>query len=88
MKKLIFIFIFSFLFIFPAVVSAQILVTDPIEIGVSSVIQDITRANTVIQAAESKIQVELSALKYVRQGQQLMNQVQNMQQESSPPRSM
>ncbi len=83
MKKLIFIFIFSFLFIFPAVVSAQILVTDPIEIGVSSVIQDITRANTVIQAAESKIQVELSALKYVRQGQQLMNQVQNMQQESS-----
>ena len=83
MKKILVIFVFGFFFLMPFTASAQIVVTDPIEIGVSSVIQDITRANAVIQAAESKIEVELSALKYVRQGQQLINQIQNLQQESS-----
>ncbi|MHB8232088.1 MAG: hypothetical protein ACYDDB_04220 [bacterium] len=85
MKKLIFILIFSFIFLFlmPITASAQIVVTDPISIGVQSVIKDITAANVAIQTAESKIEVELSALKYVRQGQQLMNQIQNLQQESS-----
>ena len=86
MKKLILIFIFSFILNQVFMVrnaSAQIVVTDPISIGVQAVIKDITAANTEIQAAESKIMVELSALKYVRQGQQLMAQIQNLQQESS-----
>ncbi|MHB1645621.1 MAG: hypothetical protein ACYCSW_03825 [bacterium] len=79
---LIFLLFFSILFI-PQTASAQIITLDPVTAGIQAIIQKITAANTAIQAAESKIQVELSALKYVRQGQQLMNQVQNMQQEAS-----
>ncbi|MHB1697934.1 MAG: hypothetical protein ACYCSQ_07545 [bacterium] len=83
MKKILVIFIFGFLFLMPITASAQIVVTDPVSIGIQAVIKDITAANVAIQAAESKIEVELSALKYVRQGQQLMSQIQNLQQESS-----
>ncbi|RZD18991.1 MAG: hypothetical protein EVG15_02495 [Candidatus Acididesulfobacter diazotrophicus] len=84
MKKLTFLLFFMFLFLMPVTVSAQGIITfDPVTAGIQAVIKEITAANTAIQAAESKIQVELSALKYVRQGQQLMNQVQNMQQEAS-----
>jgi hypothetical protein len=79
---IIFLLFFSILFI-PQTASAQIITLDPVTAGIQSIIQEITAANTAIQAAESKIQVELSALKYVRQGQQLVNQVQNMQQEAS-----
>jgi conjugal transfer/entry exclusion protein len=72
------------IFFIPQTASAQGIITfDPVTAGIQAVIQEITAANTAIQAAESKIQVELSALKYVRQGQQLMNQIQNLQQESS-----
>lgn len=67
----------------PSRASAQIITLDPVTVGIQSIIQSLTAANTAIQAAESKIQVELSALKYVRQGQQLMNQIQELQQESS-----
>jgi conjugal transfer/entry exclusion protein len=79
---LIFLLFFSILFI-PQTASAQIVTLDPVTAGIQAIIKQITAANVAIQAAESKIQVELSALKYVRQGQQLMNQVQNMQQEAS-----
>ena len=67
----------------PSKASAQITTFDPVTTGIQAIIQDLTAANTAIQAAESKIQVELSALKYVRQGEQLMNQIQELQQESS-----
>ena len=79
---LIFLF-FSVMLSNPGRVSAQIVVTDPISIGIQSITQSLTAANTAIQAAESKIQAELSALTYARQGEQLMNQVQELQQESS-----
>lgn len=82
MKKIIFLLFLSILFI-PQTASAQIITLDPVTAGIQAIIKQITAANVAIQAAESKIQVELSALKYVRQGQQLMNQVQNMQQEAS-----
>ena len=79
---LIFLLFYAMLFT-PGTASAQITTFDPVTAAIQSIIQDITAANTAIQAAESKIQVELSALKYVRQGQQLMNQIQELQQESS-----
>lgn len=80
----LFIFLlFSVILFTPLTASAQIVTMDPISIGIQSIIQHLNAANTVIQAAESKIQVELSALKYVRQGEQLMNQIQELQQESS-----
>jgi len=80
---IIFLSFFSIVFM-PQKSQAQGIITfDPVTAGIQAVIQDITAANTAIQAAESKIQVELSALKYVRQGQQLMNQIQQLQQESS-----
>ena len=82
MKKIILI-IFVFIVLFPLTASAQIITFDPVTAGIQSIIQTITAANTAIQAAESKIEVELSSLKYIRQGQQLMNQVQELQQESS-----
>lgn len=75
--------VFLFFALTPRSVSAQIVTMDPISIGIQSIIQNITRANAVIHAAESKIQVELSALTYARQGQQLVNQIQELQQESS-----
>ncbi|MDA8273026.1 MAG: hypothetical protein M0Z72_04730, partial [Deltaproteobacteria bacterium] len=67
----------------PSRTSAQIITLDPVTVGIQSIIQSLTAANTAIQAAESKIEVELSALKYVRQGEQLMNQIRELQQESS-----
>ncbi|MHB1664452.1 MAG: hypothetical protein ACYCT7_04220 [bacterium] len=80
----LFIFLlFSVILFIPQTASAQIVTLDPVTAGIQSIIKEITAANMAIQAAEAKIQVELSALKYVRQGQQLMNQVQNMQQEAS-----
>ena len=82
LKLLIFLFFLAMLFT-PNKVSAQIVVMDPISIGVQSIIQHLSAANTAIEAAESKIQTELSALTYARQGEQLMNQIQNLQQESS-----
>ena len=75
--------LFSVIFFQPVTASAQIITLDPVTAGIQAIIQSLTAANTAIQAAESKIQVELSALKYVRQGQQLMNQIQELQQESS-----
>jgi conjugal transfer/entry exclusion protein len=80
---LIIFLLFLNILLIPQTASAQIITLDPVTAGIQSIIQEITAANTAIQAAESKIQVELSALKYVRQGQQLMNQIQNLQQESS-----
>ncbi|MHB1692527.1 MAG: hypothetical protein ACYCUW_01405, partial [bacterium] len=80
---LIIFLLFSVILFIPQTASAQIITLDPVTAGIQSIIKEITAANMAIQAAESKIQVELSALKYVRQGQQLMNQVQNMQQEAS-----
>ncbi len=78
------IFLLFYVILFtPLSVSAQIITFDPITAGIQSIIKSITAANTAIQAAESKIEVELSALKYVRQGQQLLNQVQELQRESS-----
>ena len=74
---------FSVILFMPAQASAQIETLDPVTVGIQSIIQNLTAANVAIQTAESKIQVELSALKYVRQGQQLMNQIQQLQQESS-----
>ena len=82
LKFLIFLFLSVILFT-PLRVSAQIETLDPVTVGIQSIIQNLTAANVAIQTAESKIQVELSALKYVRQGQQLMNQIQQLQQESS-----
>ena len=82
-KALLIFLFFSVMLFAPSKVSAQIVVTDPISIGIQSIIQGLTSANTAIQAAESKIQAELSALTYARQGEQLMNQVQELQQESS-----
>ena len=75
--------LFSVIFFQPVTASAQIITLDPVTAGIKSIIQHLSAANTAIQAAESKIEVELSALKYVRQGQQLMNQIQELQQESS-----
>jgi conjugal transfer/entry exclusion protein len=73
-----------FLALMPVPAGAQGIITfDPVTAGIQSIIRGLTAANTAIQAAESKIEVELSALKYVRQGQQLMNQIQELQQESS-----
>jgi len=80
---IIFLIVFSIVFLMPQKSQAQITVFDPVSAGIQAVIQQITAANTAIQAAESHIEVELSALKYVRQGQQLMNQIQQLQQESS-----
>ena len=82
-KRILIFLLFSVIIFTPLTASAQIVVTDPISIGVQSIIQHLSAVNTAIQAAESKIEVELSALKYVRQGQQLMNQIQELQQESS-----
>ena len=82
LKLLIFLF-FSVMLFAPNKASAQIVVTDPISTGIQSIIQHLSAANTAIEAAESKIQTELSALTYARQGEQLMNQIQNLQQESS-----
>jgi len=79
---LIIFLIFSIVFM-PKESQAQIVVFDPVTAGIQSIIKTIDAANTAIQAAESHIEVELSALKYVRQGQQLMNQIQQLQQESS-----
>ncbi|MHB1646723.1 MAG: hypothetical protein ACYCSW_09515 [bacterium] len=79
---IIFLLFFGIVFM-PKTASAQIITLDPVTAGIQAIIQKISAANEVIQAAESKIQVELSALKYVRQGQQLANQVQNMQAEAS-----
>lgn len=75
--------LFSVIAFTPVTASAQITTLDPVTAGIQAIIQSLTAANTAIQAAESKIEVELSALKYVRQGQQLMNQIQQLQQESS-----
>ena len=81
---MIFLAVFLFFAFTPLTASAQGIITfDPVTAGIQSIIQGLTAANAAIQAAESKIEVELSALKYVRQGQQLMNQVQELQQESS-----
>ena len=78
------IFLLFYVILFtPLTAGAQIVTMDPISIGIQSIIQHLNAANTFIQAAESKIQTELSALTYVRQGQQLMNQIQQLQQESS-----
>ena len=82
--EFIFLAVFLFFAFTPLTASAQGIITfDPVTAGIQSIIQGLTAANTAIQAAESKIEVELSALKYVRQGQQLMDQVQELQQESS-----
>lgn len=55
MKKILFIFVLGFLFLIPVRnAGAQIIVTDPISIGIQAVIKDITAANTAIQAAESR----------------------------------
>ena len=82
--EFIFLAVFLFFAFTPLTASAQGIITfDPVTAGIQSIIQGLTAANTAIQAAESKIEVELSALKYVRQGEQLMNQVQELQQESS-----
>lgn len=75
--------LFSVILFTPGAASAQIITLDPVTVGIQAIIQSLTAANTAIQAAESKIEVELSALKYVRQGKQLMNQIQELQQESS-----
>ena len=75
--------LFSVILFTPGTASAQIITLDPVTVGIQSITQSLTAANTAIQAAESKIEVELSALKYVRQGEQLMNQIQELQQESS-----
>ena len=80
---LIFLAVFLFLAFTPVTASAQIITLDPVTAGIQAIIQSLTAANTAIQAAESKIEVELSALKYVRQGEQLMNQIKELQQESS-----
>ena len=82
-KRILIFLLFSVILFTPLTASAQIVVTDPISIGIQSIIQGLTAANTAIQAAESKIQAELSALTYARQGEQLMNQIQELQQESS-----
>ncbi len=79
---LIFLF-FLVILLTPLPATAQIITLDPVSVGIQSIIKQITAANTEIQAAESKIEVELSALKYARQGEQLMNQIQELQQESS-----
>ena len=81
--EFIFLAVFLFFAFTPLTASAQILVTDPISTGIQAIIQHLAAANTAIEAAESKIQTELSALTYARQGQQLMNQIQELQQESS-----
>ncbi len=81
--EVIFLAVFLFFAFTPLTASAQILVTDPISTGIQAIIQHLAAANTAIEAAESKIQTELSALTYARQGQQLMNQIQELQQESS-----
>ena len=81
MKKILILAVLILLIPLPA--SAQIITLDPVSVGIQSIIQSLTAANTAIQAAESKIQTELSALTYARQGQQLMNQIQELQQESS-----
>jgi conjugal transfer/entry exclusion protein len=73
-----------FLALTPVTAGAQGIITyDPVTAGIQAIIQHLTAVNTAIQAAESKIEVELSALKYARQGQQLMNQIQELQQEST-----
>jgi len=79
---IIFLIVFGIVFM-PKESQAQIITFDPVTAGIQSIIKTIDAANTAIQAAESHIEVELSALKYVRQGQQLMNQIQELQQESS-----
>ena len=81
--EVIFLAVFLFFAFMPRPASAQIVTMDPISIGIQSIIQHLTAVNAYIQTAEDKIEVELSALKYVRQGQQLMNQIQELQQESS-----
>ena len=81
--EFIFLAVFLFFAFTPLTASAQILVTDPISTGIQAIIQHLAAANTAIEAAESKIQTELSALTYARQGEQLMNQIQELQQESS-----
>ena len=82
-KRILIFLLFSVIIFTPLTAGAQIMVTDPISIGIQAIIKQISAANTVVQAAESKIQVELSALTYARQGEQLMNQIQELQQESS-----
>lgn len=80
---LIFILIFGFSLGSPKPASAQIVVFDPVNAGINAVIQAIEAANEQITAVESHIEVELSALKYVKQGQQYLSQLQNMQAEAS-----
>lgn len=75
--------LFSVILFTPGAASAQIITLDPVTAGIQAIIQSLTAANATIQAAESKIQVEISALTYARQGEQLMNQIQELQQESS-----
>ncbi len=78
------VFLFFAFDVAPVPAGAQGIITfDPVTAGIQSIIQHLAAANTAIQAAESKIQAELSALTYARQGQQLMNQIQELQQESS-----
>ena len=82
--EFIFLAVFLFFAFMPRPASAQGIITfDPVTAGIQSIIQHLTAANTAIEAAESKIQTELSALTYARQGEQLMNQIQELQQESS-----
>ena len=66
-ELIIFLLFFS-IFLMPQTASAQIITLDPVTVGIQSIIQDISAANTAIQAAESKIEVELSALKYGQAG--------------------
>ena len=82
-KRILIFLLFSVILFTPGAASAQIVVTDPISTGIQAIIQHISAANTVVEAAETKIQTELSALTYARQGEQLMNQIQELQQESS-----
>ena len=73
---MIFLAVFLFFAFTPLTASAQGIITfDPVTAGIQSIIQHLTAVNAYIQTAESKIEVELSALKYARQGQQLMNQI-------------